>query len=381
MNKILVVTDKLYPDEVGGSCTYAYETIIKSEVKVIVDIFTCYPEKKQNNSFFKGNVYREFNKKNPIMSSYKLACLINTNNYDKIVFHSIYSWLIYYIIKIFIKNKPLQVAIFHGPWHKEAKLKYKSKNEKLKELVIVPLMKLITFKYAKDNERFIFLSEYMKNELIDINNIVKNKSTKIIPGGVNLSNYERKFTKEEAKRMLGIDKDRFVIFTLRRLEYRMGIQNAIKAVEILNTNNSQENVMIIGGKGNYSDQLKKMATEACGEFIFTGFIPDEKINLYFCASDLFLVPSVDLEGFGLVNLESLAMGVPVLATPQGGMIELAKAFQNFYISKENTPESLAVKITEIKNDILNNVINEKEILEYSWEKITDCLLNYIITGV
>ncbi|MGJ1065140.1 hypothetical protein ACR77K_02625, partial [Clostridium perfringens] len=87
--KILVVTDKLYPDEIGGSCTYAYETIINMCENDDIDIFTCYPEKSSNNKYFpKCNIFREFKKNNLIKSSKFLKKIIEENKYERIIFHS-----------------------------------------------------------------------------------------------------------------------------------------------------------------------------------------------------------------------------------------------------------------------------------------------------
>lgn len=371
--KLIIISDKLYPDEVGGSCTYAYETIKELQQYNDVDIFTCYPQNYENNFLFNGKVYRKFSKKNPIKTSYELLNIINENEYDLIVFHSIYSWFVFYISKVFIKKslkKSLkQLAIFHGPWSKEAKSKYNSKNQLLKAKTIPNIMNLIEKLYVHDNKNYIFLSNYMREQL----NLIKrldNKNTHIIPGGVRLENYKRSYNKSEAKVKLGIDSNCFVIFIMRRLEQRMGIDNAIEAIDKL-PQEVRENVMlIIGGKGGYEKKLKEKAEKSNINYKFLGFIPDSEVNLTFCAADLFLVPSIDLEGFGLVNLESLAIGVPVLATPQGGMKELNEMFDNFYLSDEIGVDSLSHKIREIYLNTTSENIIEKNINKFTWNKIS-----------
>lgn len=366
---LIIVSDKLYPDEIGGSCTYAYETILELQKHNNVDIFTCYPQNYENDVIFNGQVYRKFSKKNPFKSAYELMKVINNNEYDLIVFHSIYSWLIFIISKVFIKKSLKQLAIFHGPWSKEAKSKYDSKNETLKAVVIPKIMNLIEKLYVYDNENYIFLSNYMKEQL----NLIKsldNKNTYIIPGGVRLENYKRNYMKNDAKEKLGINVGSFVIFIMRRLEQRMGIDNAIEAIDKLPNEVKKNITLIIGGKGEYESVLKEKAQKSNINYKFLGFIPDEDVNLTFCASDLFLVPSIDLEGFGLVNLESLAIGVPVLATPQGGMKELNEMFDNFYLADNMEIGSLSKKIEEIYNNSTGNSIIEENIKHYSWSKIS-----------
>ncbi|EGT3616926.1 glycosyltransferase family 4 protein [Clostridium perfringens] len=375
--KILVVTDKLYPDEVGGSCTYAYETIVNMCENDDIDIFTCYPEKLSNNKYFpKCNVFREFNKKNIIQSAKSLKRIIEENKYERIVFHSALSFYIYKIIKKKLKWKTKEVMIYHGPWHKEAKLKFKSTKD-YKKMLLLPLMKKIQYYIGESSDiKFIFLSNYMRNELININKKIKEKNYKIIPGGVSSSKFDCNITKKEAREKLGLDNSEFIIFSLRRLEYRMGLQNVIKILDRIEVQNKKVR-FLIGGKGPYEKYLKEEAKllqkNKCD---FKGFIEDDELNLYFKAADLFIVPSIDLEGFGLVILESLAMGLPVLATPQGGMAEMKGKLDGYFLSDNIEENSLLEKINELGNTILKNKINI-DVSTYSWENISREILEFI----
>lgn len=371
--RILVITDKLYPDECGGSCTVAYETIREWQKNNEVDIFTIKKTKTSKDELFKGKIYRELNKANFFKSGYKLSQILRKNKYDIILFHSVISWYIYNLSRIFYKKNIMTIAIFHGPWSKEAIYKYQGKKQKIKEKVLPKLMLLLEKKYVEKNSCFIFLSEYMKNELEQINSKLKYKKTYIIPGGIDIEKYKRQYTKQRAKELLKIDYSKKAIFILRRLDKRMGIDDAIEAFSKIDENERNEYEIIVGGKGNYLNCLKKIADKYNVNVRFEGFIPDEKLNMYFCATDLFIVPSKDLEGFGLVNLESLAMGVPVLARPQGGMIELKNKFNNFFLSENMGIEELKNKIIELSNRFKNKII-EENMNEYSWKNISS---NYI----
>lgn len=368
---ILIMTDKLYPDETGGSCTYAFETSCNMyKLGNNVDIFTSYPEKINNDKYFPNiKLYRYLYKRSPVKSSKILLDIINKNKYDFIIFHSALSWFVYSLIKNKINYSIKKVGIFHGPWNKEAKLKYLYKKSYIK-LLLVPAMRKIEYLYASDMDKFIFLSNYMRNELIRINPIVKNKDYNIISGGVNISNYKRLYSKKEAREKLGIDQNNFVIFSLRRLEYRMGIHNAIDAINKLELGNDKKVLYLIGGKGPYEKILKEKSKSHIDKFKFLGYIPDNKLNLYYCASDLFLVPSIDLEGFGLVILESLSMSLPVLVTPQGGMNEINGKFKYLYVTKGFEPKNIENSLKYIYNHVDLECCIEPNIKEYDWSKIT-----------
>lgn len=377
--KILIVTDKLYPDEIGGSCTYSYETALGlSNLNNEVVIFTGYPDKIKNDVFFENiKVYRLFDKKNIIKSSKYLLEVMEKYNFDRVIIHSPLSWLVYHLASRRLVKRPIELGVYHGPWYREAFLKYSS-NRKIFHIGIVPIMKTIEYLYLNNINNYVFLSNYMKDEILRINPRRKNEiNYKIIPGGVNLKKYSRKYSKQEARRKLGISEDAFVIFSLRRLEYRMGLHNAIKSMKYLIDSVDKEWLYILGGKGPYESQLKKIALEEKVPCRFEGFISSEDLNTYFCASDLFLVPSIDLEGFGLVILESLAMGLPVLVTPQGGMKELEDKFKHLYVSEGFSAKEIAKKILEISSDLKINSSFKEEMEYYDWKNISLLLNKYL----
>lgn len=371
---ILVISDKLYPDEYGGSCTVTYKLIEQWQKNNRVDIFTCKKTKTSNDDLFNSKVYRNFIKSNPIYSAKYLKKVLKENNYDVIVTHSVFSWFIYYLATLFNNNYDNNniYNVFHGPWHKEAALKYSGNNSNIKKFFIPKIMYIIEKLYCKENNNFIFLSKYMQKELLLVDSKIKNKNCYFVPGGVDLNNYKRKYTKKEAKSLLGIEENKIVIFSLRRLDKRMGLDNLIEALKMIDEDIRKNYLLIIGGKGGYRETLEKKAKEIKNNVIFAGFISDEEINKYFCAADLFVVPTLDLEGFGLVNLESLAMGVPVLATPQGGMKELASKLTYLHLCENNTLKSISDNIVKYASCYKDyNYIREKKISNYSWNKISD----------
>lgn len=378
MKNILIVTDKLFPDEIGGSCTYAYYTAISMQkAGYDVSIFTGYPDKKSNDQYFPNiTIYRCLSKINIFKSSRQLLNVLNSKKYDSILFHSPISWFVYYLISR--KKNIKTIAIYHGPWASEALLKYRSKRSYYKMATIL-MMKLIEKKYLKNVDRFIFLSNYMKNVVKKIDP-KQSFEYRIIPGGVELKNYERKYTKQEAKKLLGISNETFLIFSLRRLEYRMGIQNALDAVNML-TNDKEINKKIeyyVGGKGQYGEFLQDKIKNENISCKLLGFVPDEELMKYFCAADLFLVPSIDLEGFGLVILESLAMGLPVLVTPQGGMTEIVDKLDNMFCTSDISSESVYKKIKQLIPIIKSNeVYYDNKIENYDWSNITKSLVEYM----
>ena len=102
----------------------------------------------------------------------------------------------------------------------------------------------------------------------------------------------------------------------------MGLENLIAAFAKISPH-YPEAMLIIAGRGPLAADLQAQATAlGLGEQIrFAGFVSDTDLPLAYAAADFSIVPSDALEGFGLITLESLACGTPVLVTPIGGLPE------------------------------------------------------------
>jgi glycosyltransferase involved in cell wall biosynthesis len=105
------------------------------------------------------------------------------------------------------------------------------------------------------------------------------------------------------------------------------------------------------------------------------------MNTLFVA-DIFILPTRELERFGLVTLEALACGVPVLGTPVGGTQEILGKFDSSFLFADTSPKSMAASILEKYKIISETPQKWSEISQrcrqyvennYSWEKNVDSL--------
>ncbi len=78
-----------------------------------------------------------------------------------------------------------------------------------------------------------------------------------------------------------------------------------------------------------------------------GFVPEEQLPSYYQAADLILVPTLELEGFGLVTVEALACGTPVLGTPVGALPEVLTRVDPGLVAEGSDAASLATAIRRI----------------------------------
>jgi glycosyltransferase involved in cell wall biosynthesis len=163
----------------------------------------------------------------------------------------------------------------------------------------------------------------------------------------------------------------------------MGLENLIIAFNDLIKQNAEIN-LVIGGEGKLKTGLIALARDFGIEdhIHFVGFISEEQLPSYYKMADIFVLPSKELEGFGLVTLEAMASGLPVLGTPVGGTKEILGNFDSNFLFKGTDPNSIAELILENYHLIKNSPQKWKEISHrcrnfveqnYSWEKNIDAL--------
>jgi glycosyltransferase involved in cell wall biosynthesis len=242
--------------------------------------------------------------------------------------------------------------------------------------------KMIERKLLNESDIIAVLSQFTKEKLWTAYNIPSRK-IEIIPGGVDLVRFSPAEDKREIRRRLNIPEEKMILFTLRDLEPRMGLENLIHASkEVIKV--IPNAYVVIGGKGPLMEHLVSLTQELGMEaFVkFVGFIPNEDLPNYYRMADIFILPTLELEGFGLITLESLASGVPVLGTPVGGTIEILGKLDSKYLFKNTRPESMAALIIETYKNFKSNPRLLQEVstqcrdfveTHYSWERNVDRL--------
>jgi glycosyltransferase involved in cell wall biosynthesis len=193
------------------------------------------------------------------------------------------------------------------------------------------------------------LSEYTREKLQRTYGLAPSKVS-VIPGGVDLERFRPSTDKAQIRARIGLPEDKFILFTVRNLVPRMGLENLISAFEIVQ-NGRPDLLLVIGGEGPLEKALREQARR-CGveDFVrFAGYIPDEDLPSYYQMADLFILPTTELEGFGLVTVEALASGLPVLGTPVGGTREILTKLGSDYLFDDSTPQSIASGILNALN--------------------------------
>ena len=166
-------------------------------------------------------------------------------------------------------------------------------------------------------------------------------------GGINTAEFDLGLSIAQARAKLNWSQDRRIIFCVRRLVQRMGLENLISAIALVRQQ-YPDVLLLIAGKGAISDALRSQIHELQLEdhVKLLGFVSDQDLAIAYRAAELTIVPTVSLEGFGLIVIESLAAGTPVLGTPIGGIPEILRPLNSDLILESSETKHLAQGMIE-----------------------------------
>ena len=197
----------------------------------------------------------------------------------------------------------------------------------------------------------------------------------VIPNGINVDEFDIVFSKEQCREKLGMPLDGKIILFLSGLVPPKGPDVLLKAMlKILK--NIPDAKLVFVGSGGMGEELKRLSKKlGIVKYVkFAGFVGDVlKKALYYKSADVFVLPSIGLESFGIVNLEAMACGVPIVASKIGGVPDVVKDGENGLLVPPRDSEALANGIIHL---LENKDVREKmgkngreKVKEYSWERI------------
>lgn len=212
----------------------------------------------------------------------------------------------------------------------------------------------------------ITFTKGMKSDLLETT-IIDEKKVNIIPAGLNLEKFRPTLNTHEKFEILNkfnLPKDKFIVGYVARIERHKDQTTLIKSFYEANLPNSILVICGIIADSNYKqeleqliDKLEKEREGFAGNIYFIDFTPNA--NELMRVFDIFMMCSRS-ETFGLVNIEALASGVPLIATNSGGIPEFIKdGFNGILFTREDENEGsrklkLLFKDEELRNKLIKN---------------------------
>ncbi len=239
--------------------------------------------------------------------------VVQQSGHDAEVLHSHFA--LHALLPALRGRLPL-VTSFQGPWAQE------SKTEGDASAVRFAARSAVERAVYRRSQVLVCLSQAFADVLVDEYGVAPWR-VKIVPPGVDLDHF-RPRDRADARDRLELPAG-FLALTVRRLAERMGLD-----VLLSSWAKRPDGLLLVAGSGPANQALHSQA-KALGlgadRVRFLGRVDDSELPLYYSAADVSVVPTVALEGFGLVVLESLASGTPVIASATGGLAEILPRLQ------------------------------------------------------
>jgi glycosyltransferase involved in cell wall biosynthesis len=269
-------------------------------------------------------------------------------------------------------NVPL-VVNFQGPWADEIRAESRSGKRRL----VAWAAAMIERRVYRRADRIITLSAAFR-DLVCSRYGVERLRVRVVPGAADLGRYAEAPPRAEARAKLGLPQDRVIAVSVRRLARRMGLELLIDAVSQVRRAHP-EFLLLIGGKGPLSGELEERIRRAdLGQHVrMLGFVPEADLPALYAAADFSVVPTVALEGFGLITVESLASGTPVLGTPVGATPEILTPLEPRLVFDAPTADAMARRLDEVLGGSFRLPGRETcraYAQQYGWDAVTPRIL-------
>jgi len=195
----------------------------------------------------------------------------------------------------------------------------------------------------------------------------------IIPNGYNSDLFYPK-NKISCRKKLGIPLNKKVLLTVGRLSKIKGHKYLVQAMQIIKE--SYNNTLcIIVGEGPLRNTLQKQINrqDSTSNIMLVGNKPHKEINDWMNACDLFVLPSIT-ESFGVVQIEAMACGKPIVATKNGGSEEIITSKDYGLLCNVADPHDLSKKILVALDKNWNSEKTVSYAKNFTWESITKKIL-------
>jgi glycosyltransferase involved in cell wall biosynthesis len=133
-------------------------------------------------------------------------------------------------------------------------------------------------------------------------------------------------------------------------------------------------ILAMVGTGSLEERLRRLSSNLGleGRVRFVGQVLDDELRDWYRAADLFVLPTVAYEGFGMATVEALASGTPVVGTPVGATPELLRPLNPRLVARNLEPEVLAATIAEaldLSEPQFRRRCREYACTNFAWDKV------------
>lgn len=225
-----------------------------------------------------------------------------------------------------------------------------------------PLAELLHGRIAVSGAARHFISRYFPGEY------------EIIPNGVDAELYARAAPYEELR-----DGTLNILF-VGRFEERKGLIHLLKAYHRLRKRKVDARLLVVGAGPKEREYRRFVGLRGIRDVEFLGRVSDEDKRRYFASADIFCAPNTGQESFGIVLLEAMAAGVPIVASDIHGFKNVIQRNVQGILVEPRNPRAIAAALYALARDPdLRHDMGEAgraRAPEFSWERVTERVIDY-----
>ena len=191
--------------------------------------------------------------------------------------------------------------------------------------------------------RLVVLSEFVRTEVEALDRAAGERAV-VIPGGLDVDRFAPGPGVEDS----WATEAEPLLFAARRLTARTGVDTLIDAMPTVKAAFPRAR-LAVAGSGLLEEELRRKVSahglDSCVRLL--GRLPDDELVRWYRAASLVVMPTRELEGFGLSTIEALACGTPVVATPVGANPEVLRPLHPALIARGKSPADLAGAVIDV----------------------------------
>ena len=220
----------------------------------------------------------------------------------------------------------------------------------------------------KKADGIIALTPKVRNDLVNLG--IPKTNIQVISTGVPIKRYSPNI--ESSLKKYVPDQEKVILF-VGRLTENKGVINLLKAFQKVRAHIHNVKLVVVG-KGKMEIELKNLARKLGIEkdTIFIRYVPQKDMPMIYAGADVFVLPTLYKEPFGIAAIEALSSGVPIVASNIGGLSLIVKNGEVGYLTKPGDIQEISSRIIQILEDekLRKNLAiraRERAIIEFSWE--------------
>lgn len=200
----------------------------------------------------------------------------------------------------------------------------------------------------------------------------------IIPNGVDLTRFK------QLKKISQFDDNELNILFVGRLESRKGFQYLLSAYQILKKNNATLRLIVVGDGPDKMKHVDFINKNKIANVHFVGEISYKLLPSYYYTADIICCPAIGNESFGIILLEAMAAGKPIVASEIEGYKNVISEKESILVEPKNSNALAKALLILIQNPLLRKSMGKNGILrakQFSWSQIVKSINEKYIAAI